>query len=68
MDQEIYRDIIYEYLFPFMAEKHNYLAVLHQDNDPKHTSRMCKQTFTRLRHLMGIIQKIVKRKNENIIF
>jgi hypothetical protein len=45
LDQHLYKDIINEYLFPFVAEKYNYKVTLHQDNDPKHNSKLCKETL-----------------------
>lgn len=41
MDKNLYKEIIEYYFYPFVAEKYNYTAYLHQDNDPKHTSALC---------------------------
>ena len=48
MDSEFYREVIYDYLFPFVAEKFNYKAKLHQDNDPKHKSAICTNALENL--------------------
>ena len=43
MNSEIYMEILSDFLLPFMAAHFNITeGVLHQDNDPKHTSRLCK--------------------------
>ena len=42
MDADTYNQIMHEFLFPFIADKYDFNIVLHQDNDPKHTSRKCK--------------------------
>ena len=47
MDAQIYRDIISFYLFPFMGEKYDFMCTLHQDNDPKHTSKLIKANLNR---------------------
>lgn len=41
MDQFLYRDILTEYLFPYVASNLNDNFKLHQDNDPKHKSYIC---------------------------
>jgi hypothetical protein len=41
MNSEFYREIINDYLFPFVGKKLNYRANLHQDNDTKHKSKIC---------------------------
>ena len=46
MDAELYSEILQEYFFAFIAENYNCDVVLHQDNDPKHTSRMCTKVLT----------------------
>jgi transposase len=43
MDALLYREIMADYLLPFMAQKYNMDCYLHQDNDPKHTSKICKK-------------------------
>lgn len=42
MDAKLYREILFDYLFPFIAEKYDFNIKLHQDNDPKHTSKLCR--------------------------
>ncbi|RNA06530.1 hypothetical protein BpHYR1_031843 [Brachionus plicatilis] len=37
-DQFLYRDILAEYLFPYVASNINENFKLHQDNNPKHKS------------------------------
>ena len=41
MDSELYREILGEYLMPFVALKYGFDVRLHQDNDPKHRSELC---------------------------
>jgi hypothetical protein len=41
MDRFLYREIPKQRLLPFIAKKFNYKAILHQDNDSKHSSRIC---------------------------
>ena len=43
MDSKIYTEIIYEFLLPHVAEKG--ILYLHQDNDPKHTSKLCQKAL-----------------------
>ncbi|CAF1034438.1 unnamed protein product, partial [Brachionus calyciflorus] len=40
-----YQEIIYNYIFPFCQEKYNFDCIVHQDNDTKHRSRLCQQTY-----------------------
>ena len=40
MNSEFYREIINDFLFPFVGKKFNYDAKLHQDNDTKHKSKI----------------------------
>ena len=42
MDALLYRDILVFDFFPFMAAKFNFDCILHQDNDGKHASNLCK--------------------------
>ena len=46
MDAALYRDILVFDFFPFMAAKYNFDCVLHQDNDGKHASKLCKAVLT----------------------
>ena len=47
MNSEFYQEIIdflflkFFYLFSFVGKKFNYEAILHQDNDTKHKSKIC---------------------------
>ena len=42
MNCVLYLEILADFLLPFMAKHFNVTdGVLHQDNDPKHTSRLC---------------------------
>ncbi|CAF1076286.1 unnamed protein product [Brachionus calyciflorus] len=41
MDSFLYRDILSEFLIPFGAHKYLMNFILHQDNDPKHASKLC---------------------------
>ena len=49
MDSILYKEIIDDHLFPFVAEKFNYKAPLHQDNDSKHSSKLCQKSLRDLR-------------------
>ena len=42
MDAGMYNQILLRYLCPFGSYKY-VKYVLHQDNDPKHTSKLCKE-------------------------
>ena len=42
MYAELYREILLFDFFPFMAATFNFDCILHQDNDGKHTSLICK--------------------------
>lgn len=54
MNKEIYEDIIYRYLLPYVSEHHTPdNVVIHQDNDSKHTSHVCKKALERIK---GYIQ------------
>ena len=47
MNSRIYQEILVTFLFPFLAEKFNMTcAILYQDNDLKHTSKLCKETLS----------------------
>ena len=49
MDGILYQEIIATFLFPYMAEHFNVSGgILHQDNDPKHTSRDCSETLANI--------------------
>ena len=44
MDQNLYLEILGNFLFPYLAQHYNmYEGILHQDNDPKHTAKKCKK-------------------------
>jgi hypothetical protein len=49
MDSFLYKEIIDDHLFPFVAEKFNYKTILHQDNDSKHSSKLCRKSLRDLR-------------------
>ena len=42
-----YQEILLRYLWPFILKKFGGRAYVHQDNDPKHTSRLCMNTCFR---------------------
>ena len=45
----MYLEILATFLVPYCAEHFNLTdAILHQDNDPKHTSVICKQTMNNI--------------------
>ena len=47
MDAPIYQEILVTFLFPYLAENfHMTDTILHQDNDPKHSSFLCKTTLS----------------------
>ena len=45
MDEQLYEELIYEYLFPMMAHLYEVICVVHQDNDPTHNSKLCRDVF-----------------------
>ena len=46
MNKEMYLEIIAGFLVPYCAEHFNITdAILHQDNDPKHTSIICRESL-----------------------
>ncbi len=49
MDAEMYDQIIKKCIFPFSARKYHYNCYLHQDNDAKHTSKLCSRTIKQLK-------------------
>jgi hypothetical protein len=49
MNSFLYKEIIDDYLFPFIGENFNYRAKLHQDNDSKHSGKLCKTSLKALR-------------------
>ena len=47
MDAAIYQEILVTFLFPYLAENFKMTdTIIHQDNDPKHSSLLCKQTLS----------------------
>ena len=42
MDSKTYYEIINDYIFNFMAINFNFSGNLHQDNDSKHSSLLCR--------------------------
>ena len=44
----MYKKIIEDVMFPFVAEKYNYEIQLHQDNDSKHNSKLCNASLKNL--------------------
>lgn len=45
MNANMYREIIYEYLIPFVGSNFNYFCNLHQDNDSKNRSKICQSVL-----------------------
>ena len=45
LDSQMYKQIIEEILAPFKAENYCLHMQLHQDNDRKHTSALCKEAL-----------------------
>jgi transposase len=45
LDSTLYSSIINEHLYPFVTNSFNGQCVLHQDNDPKHSSKLCINAF-----------------------
>jgi hypothetical protein len=45
MDASIYKEIIERVIFPFGEKVYDSLMYLHQDNDPKHSSKLCMGTM-----------------------
>jgi hypothetical protein len=49
MNKEMYLEIIANFLVPYCAEHFNVTdAILHQDNDPKHTSVICREALNNI--------------------
>jgi hypothetical protein len=46
MTSELYQEIVLESFFPFMAAAYNFECTLHQDNDPKHKSKLLRDLFS----------------------
>jgi hypothetical protein len=42
MNKEMYLEILVDQLIPFAEGRFGSDWVLHQDNDPKHTSQLCR--------------------------
>lgn len=49
MDSQLYAEIIHGYIFPFAGEKFNFQMNLHQDNDSKHSSKLCSNVLKELK-------------------
>jgi hypothetical protein len=47
MNKEGYNEILLRYLYPWMLRTYGGRCFVHQDNDPKHKSRLCMQTCFR---------------------
>ena len=47
MNQFGYQEIILRHLWPFTLQKFQGRCYVHQDNDPKHSSRLCMRTCYR---------------------
>ncbi len=47
MNSYLYRDILAEYLLPFVSKNYANTFKLHQDNDPKHKSDLCCEFLKR---------------------
>ena len=45
MTSELYQEIVLDGFFPFMAAAFNFDCTLHQDNDPKHKSKLLRDLF-----------------------
>jgi hypothetical protein len=45
MDEKLYKEIILCFLFPTMANQYDFDCIFHQDNDPKHNSKLCKSVL-----------------------
>lgn len=49
MDSLLYQETLITFLFPFCADKFTMSnVILHQDNDPKHTSKLCVKTLQKI--------------------
>ena len=48
MDSIMYDDIIRECMHPFIGKKYKYACKLHQDNDAKHSIKLCSKTIKQL--------------------
>jgi hypothetical protein len=47
MDQYLYQEILLRYLYPWILRVYEGRCYVHQDNDPKHRSRLCMTTCFR---------------------
>ena len=47
LNAEGYAQILYDHLIPYVASKftNNSDVIIHQDNDPKHSSIICKKVL-----------------------
>jgi ubiquitin-protein ligase len=43
MDSKLYRELLVNSVFPLAAKGFNFNCSIHQDNDSKHSSQICKQ-------------------------
>ena len=62
MDSILYNEILDDYLLPFVREKYfNQEYYLHQDNDPKHCSILCRSFLedNNIIWVTNIIKKII---------
>jgi hypothetical protein len=47
MDQHLYNEILLRFLYPWILRVYRGRCYVHQDNDPKHKSRLCMTTCFR---------------------
>jgi hypothetical protein len=56
MDSEFYSEIIRTNLIPYCLEKYDLNCVLHQENDTKHNSLICRELLEQV-GLQWVIKK-----------
>ncbi len=62
LNQHGYKEILLNYLYPFILDKFQGRAYVHQDNDQKHRSKLCMRTCFRfgINIVIFLNSKIIK--------
>lgn len=63
MDALLYNEIIETFFVPFTAANYGFYSFVHQDNDSKHKSNLCRNTLDNY----NLIWVYKKQKNIKII-
>ena len=64
MDEQLYEELIYEYLFRMMAHLYEVICVVHQDNDPTHNLKLCKLCSRKIILNEFVVQYLAIRQNK----